>query len=68
MKENEHWLRATFSSLPRRGLKTQLKEQEEEKRVLSRKHKTELDDINWRIWLTKDHLSLPYKKLSGWKR
>lgn len=67
--KNEHWLCRTSSPILRRELKKQLKEEEEEKRVILRRHKGELERIDFRIYLTKDHLSLPYKKLSGgWKR
>lgn len=68
MKENKHWMGATFSIRPRRELRRELKIQDEEKRVMIRRHEAELGHLNWQIWLTKDHLSLPYKKLSGWKR
>ena len=69
MKENKHWLNRSFSLIPKRTLKTQLKEQEEERRVMLREHKRKLDYLDWQIWLTKDNLSLRYKKLSGgWKR
>jgi len=66
MKENKHWMDMTHTTIPKKTLKRQLINQEEEKRVMIRRHEGELTFINWQIWLTKDHLSLPYKKHS-WK-
>lgn len=63
---NEHWLGAITSNIPRRRLKNDLKIEEEDRRVMLRRHKSELEDMDWKIWLTKDHLSLPYKKQRGW--
>lgn len=66
MKENKHWLGATTSSVPRRTLRKQLIDQNEERRVMIRKQDEELTFLDWQIWLTKDNLSRPYKKMKGW--
>ena len=50
------------SSIPKRVARKQLKELEEEKRVLIRKHNDVLNHLDWKINLQKEHISLPYKK------
>ena len=51
------------TSISKRESRNQLRELQEERNVLVRKHREKIDHLNWRIALTEEHLSLPYKRL-----
>ena len=50
------------TSIPKKESRNRLRELQEEKNVLVRKYREKIDHLNWVIALTKEHLSLPYRK------